>query len=186
MRFGEASVESALVWLGAIGERKACVCKCGMLLVSDRNCDDSSSSRHLFNRIFINIALGPFWYMHVFNSEELFVGCPSNIPSFCARSSAPSHRHPGRAKGERLQLFQSSATYRLGIQVPPQKVLGPSKPTPVPPSQRVLESIGYRLGKHLESFRFKKHQTSRHWHLQIGPAFHWPRTQQCLKYLPTA
>ena len=25
----------------------------------------------------------------------------------------------------------------LGIQVPPQKVLGPSKPTPVPPSQRV-------------------------------------------------
>ena len=46
MRFGEASVESALVWLGAIGERKACVCKCGMLLVSDRIGSDSSGRVH--------------------------------------------------------------------------------------------------------------------------------------------
>lgn len=33
MRFGDPSVESAFVWLRAIGEECTCVCKCGVLLV---------------------------------------------------------------------------------------------------------------------------------------------------------
>ena len=58
----------------------------------------------------------------------------------CGLKETSTKRHTRRHKHMCFQFQRPTSSCRkphlLGLQVPPQKVLGPSKPTPVPPSKR--------------------------------------------------
>ena len=93
---------------------------------------------HLFG---LRIQLPPFKDPATYHAILIPNRSFTPLPVF--RSRNPWAQRPTPETGRRDRNGVTDMDISLGIQVPPQKVLGPSKPTPQTPSQRVLGSLGF-------------------------------------------